>query len=131
MSVLSFAEYLTNRAWPLLISIRQAFIRFFEWFRNTRFARKFLDILYDTVVLVSYLGAFALIHKLQGKWLGGDYLLFGKYKIEYIIHLGHLMALLLFFLEIAKTGFEAVGDIIQIALGSVTDVRVTLQRNTK
>jgi len=41
------------------------------------------------------------------------------------------MALLLFFLEIAKTGFEVVRDMIQIALGIVTDIRVTLQRNTK
>lgn len=131
MSVVSFTEYLTNRAWPFLTSIYQVLVRFLDWIRNTRFGRKFLDIAYDTAILVSYLGAFALIHKLQEQWLGGDYLLFGKYKIEYIIHLGHLMALLLFFLEIAKTGFEVVRDMIQIVLGIVTDIRVALQRNTE
>jgi hypothetical protein len=71
-----------------------------------------------------------LIHKLQEKWLGSDYLLFGKYRIEYIIHLGHLMALVLFFLEIAKAGVEVVRDIIRILLGVATDIRVAVQRST-
>ena len=115
----------------LLTLTYQTSIRLLDWFPNTRFGRKFLDIVYDTAILVSYLGAFALIHKLQEKWLGGDYLLFGKYKIEYIIHLGHLMALVLFFLEIAKTGIEVLRDIIQIALGIVTDARGAVQRNTE
>jgi len=64
----------------------QTFVRFLDWFPNTRFGRKFLDIVYDTAILISYLGAFALIDKFQEKRLGGDYLVFGKYKIEYIIH---------------------------------------------
>ena len=109
----------------------QTFVRFLDWLPNTRFGRKFLDIVYDTAILVSYLGAFALIHKLQEKWLGGDYLVFGKYKIEYIIHVGHLMALALFFLEIAKTGTEVVRDILRVMLGVVTDIRLAVQRNTK
>jgi len=109
----------------------QTFVRFLVWFPNTRFGRKFLEILYDTAILVSYLGAFALIHKLQEKWLGGDYMVFGKYKIEYIIHVGHLMALALFFLEIAKTGIEVVRDIMRVMLGVVSDIRLAVQRNTK
>ena len=96
----------------------QTFVRLVDWFPNTRFGRKFLDIVYDTAILVSYLGAFALIHKLQEKWLGGDYAVLGKYKIEYIIHVGHLMALALFFLEIAKTGTEVVRDIYACNVGS-------------
>ena len=106
-------------------------VRFLDWFQNTRFGRKFLDIVYDTAILVSYLGAFALIHKLQEKWLGGDYLVFGKYKIEYIIHVGHLMALALFFLEIVKTGTEVVRDIVRVMLEVMTDIRLAVQRNTK
>jgi hypothetical protein len=109
----------------------QTFVRFFDWFQDTRFGRKFLDIVYDTAILVSYLGAFALIHKLQEKWLGGDYMVFGKYKIEYIIHAGHSMALVLFFLDIAKAGIEVVRDIMRVLLGMVTDIRLVVQRNTK
>ncbi|HJS23390.1 MAG TPA: hypothetical protein VJ751_03400 [Pyrinomonadaceae bacterium] len=109
----------------------QTFVGFLDWFPNTRFGRKFLEIVYDTAILVSYLGAFALIHKLQEKWLGGDYLVFGKYKIEYIIHVGHLMALALFFLEIFKTGIEVVRDIMRVILGVVSEIRLVVQRNTK
>ena len=127
MSVLTLTKNLAN----ILSSLYQALARFVDWFHNTRFGRKFLDIVYDTAILVSYLAAFALIHKLQEKWLGGDYLLFGKYKIEYIIHFGHLMTLALFFLEIAKTGVEVTRAITQIALGIVGDVRVAVQRNTE
>ena len=115
----------------LLSLTYQTFVRFLDWFPGTRFGRKFLDIVYDTAILVSYLGAFALIHRLQEKWLGGDYMVFGKYKIEYIIHIGHLMALVLFFLEIAKTGSEVVRDIMRVMLGVVTDIRLAIQRNTK
>ena len=115
----------------LLSLTYQTFVRLLDWFPNTRFGRKFLDIVYDTAILISYLGAFALIHKLQAKWLGGDYLVFGKYKIEYIIHVGHLMALVLFFLEIVKTGTEVVRDIMRVMLGAVTDIRSAVQRNTK
>lgn len=57
-------------------------------------------------------------------------MVFEKYKIEFIIHAGHLMALALFFLEIAKTGTEVVRDIIRVMLGVVTDIRLALQRNT-
>jgi hypothetical protein len=115
----------------LLSLTYQTFVRFLDWFQDTRFGRKFLDIVYDTAILVSYLGAFALIHKLQEKWLGGDYLVFGKYKIEYIIHVGHLMALALFFLEIAKTGIEVVRDIMRVMLGVVTDIRLAVQRKAE
>ena|SRR5690348_12832841 len=114
---------------PAYARLNQAFGRFLEWFRNTRFGRKFLDIVYDTAILVSYLGAFALIHKLQEKWLGGDYVLFGKYKLEYIIHLGHLMALVLFFLEIGRTGVEVLRSIVQIFLGILTDIRVAIKQH--
>lgn len=65
--------------------INNTLIRFLDWFPNTRFGRKFLDIVYDTTVLVSYLGAFAVIHKVQEHWLGGDYVVFEKYKIKYKI----------------------------------------------
>ena len=126
-----FLLSLTEKVSTILLRLHQAFVRSVDWFRQTRFGRKFLDIVYDTAILVSYLAAFALIHTLQEKWLGSDYLLFGKYKIEYIIHLGHLMALVLFFLEIAKTGVEVVRDIIQITLEIVADIRVAIQRNTK
>lgn len=115
----------------LLSLTYQTFARFLDWFQNTRFGRKFLDIVYDTAILISYLGAFALIHKLQEKWLGGDYLVFGKYKIEYIIHAGHLMALALFFLEIAKTGTEVVRDIMRVMLGMVTDIRLAVRRKAE
>lgn len=56
---------------------------------------------------------------------------FGKYKIEYIIHVGHLMALALFFLEIAKTGIEVARDIMRVILGVFADIRLAVQRNTK
>lgn len=131
LSVSNFTKNLATTVESLLLSITGKFICFLGWFRNTRFGRKFLDIVYDTAILVSYLAAFALIHKLQERWLGGDYLVFGKYKIEYIIHIGHLMALALFFLEIVKSGIEVVRDIIQVLLGVVTDFRVAVQRNTE
>lgn len=124
LSVFSFTQ-------TSLLSIYQTSVRFLDWFRNTRFGRKFLDIVYDTTILISYLGAFALIHKLQEKWLGVDYMVFGKYKIEYIIHVGHLMALALFFLEIVKTGIEVVRDIIKVLLGVLTDIRLAVQRNSQ
>ena len=113
------------------LDLTQTFVRFLDWFPNTRFGHKFLEIVYDTAILVSYLGAFALIHKLQEKWLGHDYLVFGKYKIEYIIHVGHLMALALFFLEIAKTGIEVARDIMRVILEVFADIRLAVQRNTK
>lgn len=122
--------------WFLALTLKQAFawlndvfIRYLDWFRNTRFGRKFMDIVYDTAILVSYLGAFALIHELQQEWLGGDYVLFGKYKLEYIIHLGHLMALVLFFLEIARTGVEVLRGIVQIFLGILTDIREAIKQH--
>jgi hypothetical protein len=122
-------SFLTLALKPALTSLNHAFIRFLDWFRNTRFGRKFLDISYDTGILISYLGAFALIHKLQEKWLGADYVLFGKYKIEYIIHLGHFMALVLFFLEIARTGVEVLRDIVQVLLRILTDIRIAVKQN--
>ena len=129
LSLLSFTKNSATTFGSILLFVSGKFLHFLEWFRNTRFGRKFLDIAYDTAILMSYLAAFALIHKLQEKWLGGDYLVFGKYKIEYIIHVGHLMALALFFLEIVKTGIEVVRDIIQVMLGVVTDFRVAVQGN--
>ena len=131
MSVLNFTKNFATTLGFAFLSLSRQFLRFLEWFRNTRFGRKFLDIVYDTAILVSYLAAFALIHRVQEKWLGADYLVFGKYKIEYIIHVGHLMALGLFFLEIVKTGIEVIRDIIQVMLGVVTDFRVAMQRDTE
>jgi hypothetical protein len=72
-----------------------------------------------------------LIHKFQEKWLGGDYLVFGKFKMEYIIHVGHLMALALFFLEIAKTGIEVVRGIMRVLLGVVTDIKLVVKGDTE
>ena len=90
-----------------------------------------MDIVYDTAILISYLGAFTLIHHLQEKWLGSEYVVFGKYKIEYIIHVGHLMALALFFLEIAKAGIEVVRDIMRVLLGVLTDIKLAVKGHTE
>ena len=56
------------------------FLTLSDWFdklRQTRFGRKFLDILYETSVLVTYIGAIALIHVAEEKWVGNDALFFG------------------------------------------------------
>ena len=41
------------------------FSDYFDKFQQSRFGRKFLDILYETAVLVAYIGAIALIHKVE------------------------------------------------------------------
>lgn len=86
---------------------------FIGWFRETRFGRKFLDILYETAILVCYLGTIAIIHKVENKWVGAV-LFFGKMKIEYIIDVGHLLAFGLFFLEIIKDIAEVLKGIINV-----------------
>jgi hypothetical protein len=44
----------------------------FDKFRQSRFGRKFLDILYETTVLIAYIGAIALLHLVEEKWIGRD-----------------------------------------------------------
>lgn len=88
----------------------------FDKFRQSRFGRKLLDILYETAVLVAYIGAIALIHLVEEKWVGKDALFFGKTKIGYVIDVGHLLAIGLFFLEILKDAVEVFRDIIDIVI---------------
>ena len=98
------------------------FLTFSDWFdkfRQTRFGRKFLDILYETAVLVAYIGAIALIHVVEEKWVGKDSLFFGRTKIRYIIDVGHLLAIGLFFLEIVKDVVEVLRDIVDIVIKSL------------
>lgn len=92
------------------------FSDYFDKFRQSRFGRKFFDILYETAVLVGYIGAIAVIHKVEEKWVGKDALFFGKTKVGYIVDLGHLLAIGLFFLEILKDAVEVLGDILDIVI---------------
>jgi hypothetical protein len=86
-----------------------------QWFRNTRFGRKFLDILYETAILVLYLGAIALLHKISDRWVGPNAMLLGKIPVKYIIDVGHILAIGLFLLEIAKDVVEVIKEIISLA----------------
>lgn len=92
---------------------------YFEKFRQTRFGRKLLDILYETTVLVAYIGAIALLHLVEEKWIGKDALFFGRTKIGYIIDVGHLLAIGLFFLEIVKDVVEVLRDIVDILIKAI------------
>jgi hypothetical protein len=92
---------------------------YFDKFRQSRFGRKYLDIFYETAVLVAYIGAIALIHLVEEKWIGKDALFFGKTKIGYIIDVGHLLAIGLFFLEIVKDVVEVFRDITDIVVKSI------------
>ena len=94
------------------------FSDYFDKFRQTRCGRKFLDIIYETAVLVAYIGAIALIHVVEEKWVGKDALFFGRTKFRYIIDVGHLLAIGLFFLEIVKDVVEVLRAIIDIAIKS-------------
>lgn len=91
----------------------------FDKFQQSRFGRKFLDILYETAILVAYIAAIALIHWVEVKWVGKDTLFFGRTKIRYIIDVGHLLAIGRFFLEIVKDVVEVLRDIIDIAIKSI------------
>lgn len=82
-----------------------------QWFRSTRFGRKFLDILYETAVLILYVGAIALLHNVLDWWLGKNALLLGIIPVGYIIDVGHLLAIGLFLLEIIKDAVEVVKGI--------------------
>jgi len=95
------------------------FSGYFDKFRQSRFGRKFLDILYETAVLVAYIGAIALIHTVEEKWVGKDALFFGRMKIGHIIDVGHLLAIGFFFLEILKDVVEVLREILDIAIKSV------------
>jgi hypothetical protein len=100
------------------------FSDYFDKFRRSRFGRKLLDILYETAVLVAYIGAIALIHKVEDKWVGKDAVFFGKTRVGYIIDVGHLLAIGLFFLEILKDAIEVLRDILDIVIkGIVQAVR--------
>jgi hypothetical protein len=92
---------------------------YFDKFRQSRCGRKFLDILYETAVLVAYIGAIALIHLVEEKWVGKDALFFGRTKIRYIIDVGHLLAIGLFFLDIVKDVVEVLSDIVDIVVKSI------------
>ncbi len=91
----------------------------FDKFGRSRFGRKFLDILYETVILVAYIGAIALIHWVEEIWVGKDAQFFGRTKVRYIIDIGHLLAIGLFFLEIVKDVVEVLRDILDIAIKSI------------
>jgi hypothetical protein len=92
---------------------------YFDKFRQSKFGRKFLDICYETAVLVAYIGAIALIHLVEEKWIGKDAVFFGKTKIGYIIDVGHLLAIGLFFLEIVKDVVDVFRGIIDVVIKSV------------
>ena len=92
---------------------------YFDKFRQTRFGRKLLDILYETAILISYIAAIALIHKVEDKWVGKDTLFFGKTRIGYIIDVGHFLAIGLFFLEIVKDAIEVLRDILEIVVKAI------------
>jgi hypothetical protein len=68
---------------------------------------------------VAYIGAIALIHQVEDKWIVQDALFFGKTKIGYIIDVGHLLAIGLFFLEIVKDVVEVFRDIIDVVIKSI------------
>ena len=92
---------------------------YFDKFAQSRFGRKFLDILYETAILVAYIGAIALIHRVEENWVGKDAQFFGRTKVRYIIDVGHLLAIGLFFLEIVKDVAEVLRDILDIMIKSV------------
>ena len=98
----------------------------FDKFRQSRFGRKFLDILYETAILVPYIAAIALIHRVEEKWVGKDTLFFGRTKIRYIIDVGHLLAIGHFFLEIVKDVVEVLRDIIDIVIKSMVQALIDL-----
>jgi hypothetical protein len=89
--------------------------QFLQWSRNSRFGRKFLDILYETAVLILYLGAIALLHKISDRWLGPNAMLLGKIPVKYIIDVGHILAIGLFLLEIVKDIVEVIKQIASLA----------------
>ncbi len=89
--------------------------QFLQWFRTTRFGRKFLDILYETAILILYLGAIALLHEISDRWVGSDAMLLGKIPVRYIIDVGHILAIGLFLLEILKDVVEIVKEIVSLA----------------
>ena len=95
------------------------FLVCFDKFEQSRFGRKFLDILYETATLVAYIGAIALIHLAEETWVGQDAQFFGRTKIRYIIDIGHLLAIGLFFLEIVKDIVEVLRDIFDIVIKSI------------
>lgn len=95
------------------------FSDYFDKFQQSRFGRKFLDILYETAVLVAYIGAIALIHKVEETWIGKDALFFGKTRVGYIIDFGHLLAIGFFFLEILKDAVEVLTEIVDIVAKSM------------
>ena len=111
------------------------FLTFSDWFdkfRQTRFGRKFLDILYETAVLVAYIGAIALIHVVEEIWVGKDALFFGGTKFRYIIDVGHFLAIGFFFLEIVKDIVEVLKEIVDIAIkGIVQAVRDLMSLSQK
>lgn len=83
----------------------------FNWFTKTRFGRKFLDILYETAILIFYVSAIALLHLILDTFLGKDAMLLGFLKVGYIIDFGHILAIGLFFLEILKEIVNAIKEI--------------------
>jgi hypothetical protein len=76
--------------------------------KTNRFLRKFLDILYETTVLILLLGAIALVHKFLDWWLGPDAKLLDRVPVKYIIDVGHILAIIRFLIEIVRDIIEAV-----------------------
>ena len=82
-------------------------------FWQSQLGRKLFDIFYETMVMVAYMAAIALLHKVQDNWIGKDAKLFNYIPISYIIDVGHLLAISRFLLEIVKSVLEAIKDIIR------------------
>lgn len=81
---------------------------FLNWFADTRFGRKFLDIFYETATLIFYVGAIALLHYFLDWWLGPNAKLLDVVPVRYIIDVGHMLAIGNFFLEILKHAIETI-----------------------
>lgn len=78
-----------------LSSLIQAFV-------SSRLGRKFLDVLYETLVLVFYIIAIAALHKALVRWVGENAKLLDLVPVRYIIDTGHVLVIGKFFLEIVS-----------------------------
>ena len=94
--------------------VKDKTFRSFDWFRNTRFGRVFLDVLYETAVMVLWLGAVKVMHIALDRWIGKDSTLWNSLKIGYIIDTGHALAIGKFLLELLKHFLEGLKDVIRV-----------------
>lgn len=67
-----------------------------------RLRRKLLDLIYETIVMIAYLGAIAILHIALDNWLGKEVKFFDYLPISHIIDFGHVLVIGKFLLEIAK-----------------------------